>query len=318
MQTKSVNSSKQRGTRTWIGCLILLSGFPFLLYFGYCWGLWGRSSLLLQYLFQCRCSVASEEARYPRSVDVIVSACHHSYVELSPSGGLLKVNEEKAGLSSTYLLDLQTMQKIPTQPFSSFLTDDLWFLEKGLEDYIIDSTTRKQYPTPIFRFWRNDAYINGEPNHELLVTALRQAEQIFFIQNNDTVIVLMPNFSQNFTFDRSDIPGGDPNKVEHFLRENNIIFRTVVSGFLNEVRSPDGRFVARIDGIYLIETNQKITGGYSLSVRGWTYDGSGAIYSHALGRCLLQIGFPFADDTGCFKRVPQPVLLLNVPEEYRQ
>ena len=320
LQSETKKTFRRRGYRFWLSCFTLLLGLPLLLYYGYCWGLWGRSSLLLQYLFQCNCPVASEQARYPRSVEVIVPACHQSYVELSPSGRLLKVGEEKLGFASTYLLDLQTMQKVPTQSFSSFLTDDLWFVEKGLEDYILDRTTRKQYPITIFRLWHNNAYVNGSLNLELLVSALHRAEQVFLTPNYSTVVVLMPDFftkpEQGFTFDRSDFPEGDSNRVEQFLQINNITYQTVPTSFPVEALSPDGRFVARVDGIYLIETNKKIARGYSLSVRGWTYDGRGVIYSHALGRCLIQIGFPFTDDTGCFRRVPQPVLKLKVPKEY--
>jgi hypothetical protein len=114
--------SKPRGYRFWLPRIVLLLGLPLLFYYGYCWGLWGRGSLLLQYLFQCTCPPASEEARYPEEVDVIVPACRQSYVELSPSGRLLAVREEQAGLPSTYLLDLQSMGRteITNQPFQFF------------------------------------------------------------------------------------------------------------------------------------------------------------------------------------------------------
>ena len=122
MKRTQTSTTKQRGYRFWIGCLTTLLILPILLYYGYCWGLWGRNSLLLQYLFQCSCPPASEEARYPDEMDVIISACQQSYVELSPSGRLLAVHEEQAGLTSTYLLDLQSMERteITNQPFSSF------------------------------------------------------------------------------------------------------------------------------------------------------------------------------------------------------
>ncbi len=322
MQAETTHPSKRRGYRFWISRFALLLGLPLLLYYGYCWGLWGRSSLLLQYLFQCSCPPASEEARYPRQVDVIISACHNvnAGVKLSPSGRFLYLREEDSGIATAYLLDLQTMEriKVTDQSFSSFLTDDLWFVESGIEGHIIDRTTGTQYPIKTFRFWRENAYVNGKPNLELLVNALHQIEQIFFTQNNDTVIILMPNFSanleQNFTFDRSDVPGGDSNRVEKFLRENNINYQTVLADFPDEAISPNGKFAARADGIYLVETNQLIVKAHPSLVRGWTYDGLGVIY--ATSRCLFRIGFPFADDTGCFRRVPQPVLKLKIPEEY--
>ena len=271
----------------------------------------------MQYLFQCSCLVASEQARYPQEVDVIVSACHPGYVELSPSGHLLYVREK----ASAYLLDLQTRQRtdVSNQPFSNFLTDDLWFIEGGIEDYIIDRTTGTQYPIKIFRFWQDNAYVNGEPNLELLISALHQAEQVFFTQrNNDKVIVLMSDFrtnpEQSFTFSRSDIPTGEfNNRVRQFLRENSVTYQMVLEDFPHEVVSPDRRFIARDDGIYLAETNQMIVKAPTSLVRGWTNDGRGVIF--ASNRCLFRISLP-GIDTGCLRMVPQSVIKLNVPEEY--
>jgi hypothetical protein len=322
-EAKGTPSSKRRGPRFWLGCLALVLGLPLLIYYGYCWGLWGRHSLLLHYLFQCSCPPASEEARYPKEVDVIIPACQkvNTLVRLSPSGRFLYLREEKESIPSAYLLDLQTMErvKVNDQSFSSFLTDDLWFDESGVEGYIIDRINAKRYPIKTFRFWRADASINGAPNLELLRTTLREAEHIIFTQNNDSVIVLMSKFptslEENFTFDRSDIPGGDSNKVEQFLQENNISYQTVLADFPHEVLSPDGKLIARDDGIYLAETNQIIVKAPVSLVRGWTPDGLGAIYASG-SHCLFQIGLPFSDDSTCFRRVPQPVFKLLVPKEY--
>jgi hypothetical protein len=320
MQTRSIDRSKREGTRTWISCFGILLGLPLLLYFGYCWGLWGRNSLSLQYLFQCNCPLASEEARYPKEVDVIIPACQriNTVVRLLPSGRFLYLREEKESSPSTYLLDLQTMErmKVTDHPFSSFLTDDLWFDEGGVEGYIIDRISGKRYPIKTFRFWRADAYVNGAPNLELLLTTLREAEHIIFMQNNDTAIVLMSRFpnnlEENFTFDRSDIPGGDANKVEQFLQDNNITYQTVLADFPHEVLSPDGKLIARDDGVYSVETNQLIVKAPLSLVRGWTHDGLGVVYASG-SHCLFQIGMPFADDTTCFRRVPQPVIMVKVP-----
>jgi hypothetical protein len=334
LQTETTQPSKQRGYQYWILRVVILLGLLLLFYYGYCWGLWGRHSLLMQYLFQCSCPPASEEARYPEQIDVIVTACQHISSRLSPSGRLLFVSEKKNGSTTDYLLNLQTMQEtyVTNLPYPSFLTDDLWFVESGLEDNIIDRTTGRQYPIQPFVNWQEDAYINGEPNLELLVRALRQAEHIFFTQrNNDTVVVLMSNFltnpDQSFTFNRSNIPSGNFNNgVEQFLQENNITYQTIPEDFRDESVSPDGKFVARADGIYVIETDQKIVDSYSIGgffhpfsgkyfeVRGWTYDSSSAIYSKFLNPCLMEMGM--LDGVGCFYEVPQPVIKLKVPREY--
>lgn len=91
LKTETGYTSKPRGYRFWLSCFTLLLGLPLLLYYGYCWGLWGRSSLLLQYLFQCSCPSASEEARYPEQVDVVVPACRYVTTRLLPGGRFLYI-----------------------------------------------------------------------------------------------------------------------------------------------------------------------------------------------------------------------------------
>ena len=138
MPNTSANQfSVKRRYYFWLGVfsrLGLLIALPLLLYYSYCWDLWGRNSLLLQYLFQCSCPPAGEEARYSDEVDVVVAACPQARVRLSPTGRLLHIPEGKSGITTAYLLDLQTMEKIKVtdQPFSSFLTDELWFVGSGL------------------------------------------------------------------------------------------------------------------------------------------------------------------------------------------
>jgi len=320
------STTKRRGYRFWLICIAIILGLPFLLYYGYCWGLWGRNSLLLQYVFQCNCPPASEEARYPEYVNVIVPACRYVSSILSPTGRFLYVREKNDNVDSAFLLDLYTIDRIEINDslLSTFLTDDLWFVESGLEDEIIDRTNGIIYSIQTFRFWRENAYINGEPNLELLVVSLEQAERVFFTQRyNDTVVVLMSDFTANpnrgFTFSRSDIPMGEFNsRVEQFLQENNIVYQTIREDFPTEVISPNGRLVARNKGIYLVATGQKVIEGISsVRVRGWTNDGRSVIYTPYFGGpCLFRIGIPLGDDTTCFIRVSQPVLLLKVPEEY--
>jgi len=72
VQVKTINSFKISKASIGIGCLAILLALPFLLYYGYCWGLWGRNSVFLQYFFQCNCPSASEERRYGTQMDVIV------------------------------------------------------------------------------------------------------------------------------------------------------------------------------------------------------------------------------------------------------
>ena len=276
----------------------------------------------MQYLFQCSCPVASEEARYSEEVDVVVSGCRRvsTGFKLLPSGRFVYIREEENKHIISYLLDLQTMERkrVTDQRFSSFLTDDLWFVDGGVNGYIIERTTGTKYAIKSFRYWQDNAFANGEPNLELLVSALQQAEKIFVAQNHDAVIVLMPDFRTNpeksFTFRGSDILKPFLGiQVQDFLRANNVIYQTVLEDSPHETASPDGRFIARDDGIYLAGTNQMIAKAPIPGARGWTYDGKGVIYTSS--PCLFQIGAPF-DGRACLKRVPQPLIKLKVPEEH--
>jgi hypothetical protein len=321
MQAKSSNSLKQRRVRTRIISFTLALGLPFLLYLGYCFGLWGRSSLFLQYLFQCNCPSFSEEWRYPKEVDVIVSACGNAGIRLSSSGRLLYVEERKLGFSSSYLLDLRTNEKIPfvrpdlPEGDFSFLTDDLIHIS----GHILDRTTNTLYPIEKYVSSHPDAYVNGNTDLIKLAEALREAKEIYFIDGN-IVVALASDFrahpEYNFITGKFDIPGFDTNRVKLFLQENHIPYRFIPSAHPDEVVSRDGRFTARHDGIYLNETNQRIVKSHWGMVRGWIEDNSGAIYAPYYGGggpCLISSNFGFLDDSACFFEVSQPVLLLKVP-----
>jgi hypothetical protein len=338
MKMKSINSFKQGGLRTWISRFVILLGVSFLFYVGYCWGLWGRHSLLLQYLFQCNCPTASLEARYPRSVDVIVPACDYVYAMLSPSGRLLSVREQDSVANSIYLLDLETGEKIPFPlPEKSgfyFLTDNLLYvsISYGAEEYILDRMTGNQYPIQEFRTLLPNAYVQGDANLELLAESLRQSKYVFFRDYDGTIVALDPDFpssaENNFIIDRFGIPGDNLNRTEQFLKENNIAYQAILPDFPEQVVSPDGSFVARPDGIDLVKTGQKIVEGYSASnsirgysgkyffARGWTYDGKAVIASEFLNPCLIETTFFILDSYSCYFEVPQPVLKIKVPEEY--
>jgi len=304
-------------------------------YYGYCWGLWGRNSLLLQYLFQCNCPPASEEARYPDNVDVIISACKYRSSILSPSGRLLYVEVEESGLVSTYFLNLQTDAKTPfvlQEGTNYFLTDDLMFHTfYGDNEYIWEITTGKQYPIKRFANVYPDAYVNGESNLVILAEELRAVKDVFLV-DDDNIIALVADFHEypehNFNILRSAFPGRDANRAEKFLQQNNIAYHYVSDGFPGDAISPDSKFIARADGIYLTTTGQKISDGYSargwfhpysgknFSVKGWIYDGTGVIYSKFLNPCLIEASFFLSDEPGCFFEVPQPLIIIKVSEEY--
>jgi hypothetical protein len=328
MQMKSTHSFK--GWKSWF---VIVVGMPLLIYFGYCWGWWGRQSLLLQYLFQCKCPSASAEARYPTSVDLIVPACSYIGSILSPTGNLLYATEGKSKFtdtfSSTYLLDFRTNEKIPFfigKGRNYFLTDDLLFLSleyghEGFEggDYILDRTTGKQYPIQHFISLRKDAYVNGELNLEALALELRNVQDVFVI-GNDIIVALQSNFEssleRNF-YIRVSLLEYAPDRAERFLQQNGIAYHFVPGLFQEEAISPDGRFIAREGGIYFVGSGEivqpytdKASKGEYFSIKGWTSDSSGAI-SYMINNCLFRLSSWYCNIT-----VPQPLIKLKVPEVY--
>jgi hypothetical protein len=220
---------------------------PILLYYGYCWGRWGRQSLLLQYLFQCKCPPHREEARYPEAVDVLVSACLESWVELSPSGRLLSVREKDAGFVSTYIFDLQTGEKIPMPlPKGGFnyLSDSLSYVQFTYEEiYIFDRTTGDQYLLRRFSALRPDAMEGGNANPILLAETLQRAKFVFFREYDGTIIALDPDFpassENNVLIERFDIPGEDFYRTEQFLKENKIVCKTFLPDLSVGALSPE-------------------------------------------------------------------------------
>lgn len=179
---------------------------------------------------------------------------------------------------------------------------------------------------------RPDAYdYNGKVDLGILPYYLQEAKDVFLIDKAGDVIIAMDSDfrifpERSFFVDQGAFPGYDSDRAKQFLRNNNIDYHYIPAMFPGEVMSPDGRFIARSDGIYLTKTDQRIVEEYSsnkyyrwyrrgfFSVRGWTYDGTGVIYSTFLTPCLVEV--PIVDEIGCFRSVPQPLIKLKVPQEY--
>ena len=325
VKRKGPQASKLLKIGLWLGwgsgCLmaiaLLVATTPDLLFHGYCWGWWGRSSLWLQHFYQCECPANSQEMRYPPQIDVIVSACSNPRIRLSPSGQSLYVEERTSDPPIMYILDLQSMQKTQKleQPFSHFLTDDLVLIQSAGD--VINLKTGQHIPLQYFGSVHPDAYLNGEENPAALAESLRTAKQIFVVENE--VVALSANVKtlsdQSFIVNDRFMPGY--RDAESFLHQNNIPYQRILPNYLREIKSPNGKWIARDDGIYLADTDQLIVEAPQAFVKGWTSDGNAAIYSADYGLCVLTSGGLIFDDTWCAISVPQPVLKVWVPEQYR-
>jgi hypothetical protein len=238
------------------------------------------------------------------------------------------VSEDNSQFPPRYLLDLQTRERLPVssdEGYLLFITDDLLLLQDGKS--ILDASTGKHYPIQSFEQLQPNAYRNGYANPELLANALSKADKVFLFDTGVyPVIALSADFQnhpeRSFAIFPYDLEGSETDRLEIFLQQNNIQYYNAPptaywGNFPGEVLSADGRFIARKDGIYLVENNQRI--GKSdprLLVRGWVDDQSVLYSAHHLQPCLLRGGVPFGDDSWCEIVVPQPVLLVRVPEQY--
>ena len=225
LKERTANTFKQRRLEFALVGLFVIVALPFLFKYGYCWGWWGRHSLLLQYYFQCQCPASSEQVRYPEEVDVIVSACTESWVALSPSGRLLYV-QEKEPSNVAYILDLKSKERtdVSHQPYSTFLSDDLGFIRYP-DPYIINRDTGMLYSIQKFKYMQSNATVNGDADLSKLAQALRDAQDVYFVNDSPySVIALASDFDtrpeHSFFADSFDIPGYESNQMQRFLQEN--------------------------------------------------------------------------------------------------
>src|ERR1051325_5952807 len=118
---------KGQGCGWVMGGLVAMPLVTALLYWSWCWDWWGQENRLMQYLFQCQSPRASEEARYPDNVDVLVSACDDPYYNgfsVSPSGRYT-VFIVRRPVYQGYLYDRRRDVFAPSDLGGGFLNDEL-------------------------------------------------------------------------------------------------------------------------------------------------------------------------------------------------
>jgi len=287
-----------------------------LLYWGWCWGWWGRGNLILQYLLQCNCPRASEATRYPDRTEVVISACEDASVKVSPGGRLIDVLG-----NPRYFLNLETGERIesPTALGYGFLTDSLLLVNpRGREPYLLDLNTGAQSRVAVIRRGTLPMLDDGTIDPAAILPLLRQAEQVYIISD---FVVLVGVDSGNYLVQENILAGHtrDGELAQQFLEENNISYVTVGRpSAYDGIPSHTGTFLSRLDGIHLISTGQRIVESYRLGSQGyfipfgWVYDDRGVILRSGSVYLLdLRVIYLYH-----YMPVPQPVLLLKVPEEY--
>lgn len=325
-QSRSPRSVAVRGCLTLLVSTFLLLGLG---YWGYCWGWWGRTSLTLQYLFQCQCPPASEAHRY-RPFTVLVSACIDPEVHrMTPSGRFLLVKEQRS-FAHSWQIDLITNQRTAFPVQSTDVShveylNDVEVLVKirdwngqsrtytYLLIHLVDGT---QVPIP----WAYaDAVDLATLNPQQVIFFRWSVEmELLFLgldapqQANQTMVVVTRSdrISELIWQHLADV-GVTPETPS----------RPCTTGPLYVTcYSHDQRWYALSDGLYHAETQERMVatpeGSVPMYPHGWTPDNRTVVYSSRNNRYYLidrRNEILFGGPSELFP-VPQPILLAEVPE----
>lgn len=311
------------------GCLGLLASLFIVLgltYWGYCWGWWGRTNLTLQYLFQCQCPVASEAVRY-RPFIVLASACTQpEVIDLAPSGRFL-IFRENVPFQHIQRTDLITYQT-RTLPLEAAT---IWYITQ-LDDHrllINRSAAGFQYMLlDLYDGTRVDLpFVSTMTLEAAAIQVMQQAEQVWVLPVE--VLALAPDYNHNpaqslVFFSASTAPQWQA-QVNQQLDAAGIAYQLrslpyTTGRRLQAYYSRDGRFWADAQGIALAATDARIVPvtlprnapAAAFRPYGWTPDNRGVVYAaNALGY-LIDWNYP----PWQLFPVPQPILLVEVPEAY--
>ncbi len=275
----------------------------------------------MQYLLQCSCPSASEAARYPDQVEIVFSACQHASVTVSPGGRFLDVIQKPR-----YIVDLGTGNKIdpPIAKGYDFLSDDLLLVDsRTLNPYLFDIRSQNRTPITIIDRWDVPTLDSGHIDPTAILPLLRKARSVYVLAD---VIIMLDVDSKNYMVEEFDLLGHsrDGELARPFLDENGIPYTVSYQPYHPDGwLSHTGEFLAREDGIYLVGTGEQIAEnlrfpsyGY-LVPAGWVYDDRGIILRPGTLYLIDLTWLPSFMEMQLV-RVPQPVLMLKVPQEYLQ
>lgn len=280
-----------------------------------------------------------EDIFRPFNTKILISACNKEErmsITVTPDGKALFVRKWNASSNTrrpdeVYLLDLRTGEKrdVPVE--------DLYWMEQG-----------ELVSSELFWWWVDPAYIidmNDGQRYELInlnqmplldkkfdskyYTYFQSAEQVFILQDHNTVIALSPDFRQNPEGNviyhksppNSDVKDGAI--VEKLMNDLGVKYKIVdfSSSYYydlgrhyssdSDVYSPTGRYIVRDNGIYLSKTNTVVLNRKMSDFKGWYYDESGVVVQER-GYYLIDIGGAFGGSLEYFY-IPGPTLKLRLP-----
>jgi hypothetical protein len=296
--------------------LVVIGG---LVYWTWCWGLWGRGNLLLQALFQCRCPAVSEQARY-KPFKVMSSACAEPYLKgFSPSGRYVLLSEQHPQ-QRAIRLDMLTGETLDISfttgnPF--FLTDDLLLTAYSPDDlyFVVDLTDKVA------------TQVTPAESLDAALVKLREADRVWVTNDQFSypyVIGIVDDYKYNTQGNVALKWQGKKQELLDKLNEGGVKY-DIIPPYIRGHSPPydfyslDEQLYADRKGIYLVRTGQLIVANSqehrtatTVGPAGWVLDNHAVVYGMG-GRVSLVGGNIFLPT---LVDVPQPILLLEVPPQY--
>jgi hypothetical protein len=299
------------------------------LYTGYCYGWWGRSNLVLQYLLQCHSPPGSEQVRY-REFTVLAPACRWPEVEAMSGDGRYLLITEHAAPATTYRLDLTTgeRQLLPFDPTwgNDPAASNLWFLTTDLVLALVKGQRYVLMDVPsgrrVFVHWQYADTLATAPQD-----ILHDAQHIIIAAT--AAVVLAPDpFARpdhNLVFYSASL---DPGEFQARLRAVGVTTPLVHPAVPyakvavdDDVYARHERLWADWEGIHAAGSNRLLRPtGFTFNpdhtfltyhVIGWTRNDQAVVYA-SVPRYVIERWAPIYASVNLLP-VPQPVLLLPVP-----
>jgi hypothetical protein len=304
--------------------LLSIAIISFTFFWGYCWNWWGQAPLW-QLLFQSVCPLASDEARYPQNVDVLVSArLSPNAGHPLPSGKYLFYSRVfgKPRQRTYYTYDFETRihQQINfpniSRNLSMYITDE-WLLiepsssgsDSDLEYFLVNVSSHQEIPLVEHR---SKVDLAEEVPADIL--ALLRASDTVYVTGG---IILAISGRLGNPADQHHLIIGTGfiwalkygQNIANHLHTYGITPIVVSSNF-----SADGAFYypSSSQSIFSSDTDEAIVVGTvpNFTATGWAYRQQGiilrAIPTSLLGGSSLIVLFP----------IPQPILLLRQDLQY--
>lgn len=320
----------------WILRHLLLLGSLFLLYWGYCWGLWGRDSKLLAFLFPCACPPISEEFRYPEYINVLVPACEDRRIsDVSPSKRYLATTGNNFDRGYIYDIKTRSIRKSNLSPYGAkFLTDDIFinYYDNPLQIINLENQNISKF----FNIEDLPGILNSHSQPVDLaytVSLFAKSEKVYFLPQGDSFLLLgidQYDPGKNIAFGKQ-YNSKFPETVRSELKRQGIPFECIYFDMYNNINpkkvgpkefSDNGEFYwenGLKEGVHLTKNDELLTPDvtkYWTIIR-WVNQDEGLLLDQEVKYLIGDGSSGFDVWPTSFFRFPQPILLLKVPDEYQ-